>query len=217
VHSKTRNFVLTAGGILAILLLCPSLQATSLMLTGSPNFGYGGVLVGPYAANLDNDPNILVFCLDLHIDTYVGAGYDGEVSAPQTKMEKEAAFLASYSLYLGAPSGGLVGTVEGPISMAIWQLMGTMGTTAPDPAAQPFIRLAESAYSNDLIGGDFLNSVTIWTPSPAGSAQRFVTAVRDDSMIEDVAPEPGTLILLGTGGLLLSVLRALAIRHRRRI
>jgi hypothetical protein len=217
VRPNFRKWMLTAVGVPAILFLFPALHATSITLTGNPNFGYQGILVGPYAATLGTDPNSLVFCLDLHIDTYVGVGYLGDVSSPHTQLEKEAAFLASYALYLGAPSGGLVDTVEGPISMAIWQLMETMGSTPPDPAAQPFIQLAQSAYSNDLITPDFLSGVSIWSPNPAGSSQRFVTAIRDDSMIRSAVPEPGTLVLLGIGVLLLVVSRALAIRRRTRI
>jgi hypothetical protein len=199
---------------LVILLVSPRLDASSITLTGNPTFAYEGILVGPYAATLDTDPNSLVFCLDLHLDSYVGTRYDGSLTAPQTQREKEAAFLASYSLYLGAPSGGLVNSVEGPISMAIWQLMGTMGTTPNDPAAQPYIQLAQFADSDNAITPSFLGDVSIWTPTPAGSSQRFVTAIRKDSLIFDAlredlaaldnAPEPGTIVLLSIGVLLMA-------------
>jgi hypothetical protein len=213
---RSRKSILTVIGML-VLLLCPSSHATILNLTGNPSFGYQGILVGPYAATLGNDPNFWVFCLDLHLDTYVGATYDGNMSSPQTPAEQEVAFLASYALYLGAPSGGLVNNVEGPISMAIWQLMGTMGPTAPDPAAQPYIELAQAAYSDDLITPEFLSAVAIWTPSPEGSSQRFVTAIRDDSVILDAVPEPGTLVFMGSCVVLLALGRALAIRYVTRI
>jgi hypothetical protein len=212
----TRNFILTAVSTLAILLLCPTVKATSLQLTGSPNFGYQGILVGPYAATLGTDPNLLVFCLDLHLDTSVGTTYEGNLSSPHTQVEEEAAFLASYSLYLGAPRGDLVNNVEGPISMAIWQLMGTMGATPLDPAAQQYIHIAQSAYASGLITPAFLSSVNIWTPSPVGSVQRFVTAVRDDSMsltivpndsITSPTPEPGSMVFLASGVLLIALSR----------
>ena len=142
----------------------------------------------------------------------------GGLTTPSTEAEDEAAFLAAYSLYLGAPSSlpTIVTNVEGPVSLAIWQLMGTMGDTKPDPAAAPYIQFAEYAYSHDLIPTTFLATVSIWTPDQLGSQQRFITAVRDDSMIETALPEPGTAAFLGTGVLLLALGGAVAIRRRRR-
>ena len=78
------------------------------------------------------------------------------------------------------------------------------------------LRLAQYAYPHDLIPTTFLTSVSIWTPDQPGSQQRFMTAVRDDSMIETALPEPGTAAFLGTGVLLLALGGAVAIRRRRR-
>lgn len=215
---NTRRWILKSVCALAVTLCCRDMQAATIELTGNATFGYEGILVGPYAATLDGDLATQVFCLDLHIDTYLGRSYDGTLATPQTQMEEEAAFLASYALYLGAPSGGLVNSVEGPISMAIWQIMGTMGATVPDPAAQPYVELARSAYAGSAITPAFLSGVSVWTPSPEGSAQRFVTAISDDSMIHRAlngtqsaglseAPEPGTVAFLGTGLLLMALSR----------
>lgn len=214
----TRNFLLTVVSTLAILLFCHTLQASSITLAGNPypNFGYEGILVGPYVATLDEDPNSLVFCLDLHIDTYVNTPYAGTLSHPRTQAEKEAAFLAAYALHLGAPSGSLVNNVEGPISMAIWQLMGTLATTSLDPAAAPYIQLAQSAYSSGQISANFLSDVQIWSPAAGVTSQRFITAVREHDMFESAVPEPGTLVFLGTGVLLMALSRAIAKRRRTR-
>jgi hypothetical protein len=129
-----------------------------------------------------------------------------------TPEEEEAAFLASYSLYLGATSPtSNVSTVNGPISMAIWQLMGTLGSTAPDPAALPYIQMAQSAYNDGLIA-PYLSSFSIWTPSAGVSSQKFITAIRLDTMVLSATPEPGTVVFLGTGVLLMGLSR---IRRRR--
>ena len=200
------SLVLTAAS-LAILLFCPGMQATTIKITGNYSWSYEGIAVGPYLGSLDAGPDLSVFCLGLHLDTYVNTTYAGSLYKPASQAEEEAAFLASYSLYLGAPSSdpGMVKNVEGPISLAIWQLMGTLGGTAPDPAAQPYIQLAQSAYSQGRIPEAFLDKVSVWTPDQSGSSQRFIIAVRDDSMIEGAVPEPGTAILLGVGVLLLAL------------
>jgi hypothetical protein len=199
-----RSLVLAAGVALAI-LLCPGTQATTIKITGNYSWSYEGIAVGPYLGSLDGGPDLPVFCLDLHLDTYVNTTYAGSLYKPSTQAEEEVAFLAAYSLYLGAPSSdaAMVNNVEGPISLAIWQLMGTMGSTPPDPAAQPYVQLAQSAYSQGRIPEAFLDKVSIWTPDQADSSQRFLIAARDDSMVEGAVPEAGTAILFGIGALLL--------------
>src|ERR1035438_6894894 len=57
----------------------------------------------------------------------------------------------------------------------------------------------------------FLDRVSVWTPQTPGSSQRFITALRDDSMIEDAVPEPGTALFLSSG-LLLLVLGRISLR-----
>src|ERR1035437_9822688 len=169
-RSYTRSFILTAVVIPALLLLCPSMQASTIELTGNYSWNYEGIVVGPYLASLDGGPDLSVFCLDLHLETYVNTTYMGNLTTPSTPAEDEAAFLASYSLYLGAPSSlpAMVNNVEGPVSQAIWQLMGTLGATSPDPAALPYIQFAQYAYSHDLIPAAFLTSVSIWSPEQPG-------------------------------------------------
>ena len=109
------------------------MQATTIKLTGNYSWNYEGIAVGPYLASLNGAPDLSVFCLDLHISTGVQTTYTGGLTTPSTEAEEEAAFLASYSLYLGVPSSlpTIVNNVEGPISLAIWQLMGPWATPSP--------------------------------------------------------------------------------------
>jgi hypothetical protein len=132
--------------------------------------------------------------------------------------EQEAAFLASYALAQGAkPTGdnANVNTREGPISMAIWQTMQTLGSYPPDSNAAPFIALAQNNLNSPTLNyPDYLRSVTMWIPvNISGSVytfnpnfQRFMTEV------PFAAPEPGTVALMGTGVLLIALSR---LRRRR--
>ena len=166
-----------------------------------------GVQTCALPISIGGAPNLLVYCLDLHINTPVGTNFDGYLTHPSTPAEDEAAFLAAYSLTLGAPSvsSTAVNNYEGPISMAIWQLMGTLtqngSSTPPDPAAQHFINIATAAYNSGQITSSFLSSVNIWNPGTPGSG-----STAEQRFIEATTPEPTTLVLLG-GGLLLIALR----------
>jgi hypothetical protein len=218
-HSHTRKFVKSAAGTLAFLFFCLPLRAsTTLEITNVYNWSYidsngDNIVPGPYLATIGGVQNLLVFCLDLHISTPVGTTFDGYLTHPNTPAEEEAAFLAAYSLTMGVPDGNstIVQNDDGPISMAIWQLMGTLtqngNSTPPDPAAQNFIDLATAAYNSGQISSSFLSSVDIWNPGTPGSGstaeQRFIVAT---------TPEPGTMLFLGTGALLMALSR---IRRRR--
>jgi hypothetical protein len=218
-HPHPRKLVLAAVGALAFLLFCPAVRAnTTLELTNVFNWSYvdsngDSIVPGPYLATIGGVPNLLVYCLDLHIDTPVGTTFNGYLTHPNTPAQEKAAFLAAYSLTLGAPNGNstAVQNYDGPVSMAIWQLMGTLNqngsSTLPDPAAQHFIDLATAAYNNGQISSSFLSNVNIWNPGTPGSGstaeQRFLVAD---------TPEPATLVFLGSGLLLIALNQ---IRRRR--
>jgi hypothetical protein len=99
--------------------------------------------------------------------------------------------------------------------MAIWQTMQTLGSYPPDSNAAPFIAMAQNNLSNPTLNyPDYLRSVTMWIPvTISGNVdtfnpnfQRFMTEV------PCAAPEPGTVLLMGTGVLLIALSR---FRRRR--
>ena len=216
----TCSHILAAVSTLAISLCSPALRAnTALEITQSPLWSYTDSLSetttpGPYQATIGGVPNLLVFCLDLHINTPVGTAFDGYLTHPSTPAEDEAAFLAAYSLTQGAPSANqsVINSLEGPISMAIWQLMGTLvqngQTTQADPAAQHFVDMATGAYNSGQITTVFLSNVLIWNPGTPGSG-----STAEQRFLEVNTPEPATVVFLGGGLLLLALSR---IRRRRR-
>jgi hypothetical protein len=245
-RTYTRNFILTAVSALAVLLLCPALQATTVVsdmtLTESGGRTYGpayevygqakiGVYVGPYTDMFSNyygdNASFPAFCLDLNVNTTIGSSYPGTlytvdsyagvdtVATGATNMSlqqaEEVSFLASYALYLEAQDPANVHAVEGPIQMAIWQIMGTLGSTSADLGAETYVSTAQAAYLSNLITPD-ISHFSIWAPQHLGDTQRFVIAVEDEHMIRSAIPEPGTVIFLGTGVLLMALSR---IRRRR--
>jgi hypothetical protein len=207
----------TFAALLCCLACGHALHASTFILGQNPNQFFDGENVGPYPGTLIGSSFTNFFCLDFTLTSSWGVSYAGTVAAPKTQQEQEVAFLGAFALYKGSPSStpSEVNLVEGPISFAIWQIMGTLGTTGrPDPAAQPYIQIAQFAYTHNLIPQSYLNNVLIFTPNDH-SFQRFVTAVPDSAMVSmtlSEVSEPGTMALLGGALVLLS----LRIRGRNR-
>jgi hypothetical protein len=186
--------------LLCLLALSPALLGNTFTLGADQRQVFDSVNVGPYLGTLTGSTAAGFFCLDDTLTAVFGTAYNGAVAAPATQAEKEAAFLASYALYEGSPSSNpaIVNMVEGPISFAIWQIMGTLGSVPPDPAAQPFIQTAQYAYSHNLIPQAYLNTVLIFKPDNPG-IQRFITAVPNSAVVSAAVPESGTLYLIVAG------------------
>jgi hypothetical protein len=187
-------------------------------LGGDHNQVFRSENVGPYAGTLTGSDAVNFFCLDFNLVSYFGGSYGGTIAVPTTQQEEEAAFLGAYAIYKGSPGStpSEVNLVEGPISFAIWQIMGTLGTFHPDPAAQPYIQTAQYAYSHNLIPQSYLNSVMIFEPADH-SFQRFITAVPDNAMVSQTlseVSEPGTLALLGGALTLLSLCSRATFKRR---
>ena len=202
--------------LLCLLTLGPALLGSTFTLGADQRQIFDAENVGPYLGTLTGSSAAGFFCLDDTLTATFGTAYNGTVAAPATQQEKEAAFLASYALYKGSPSSQqtIVNSVEGPISFAIWQIMGTLGGTAPDPSAQPFIQMAQYAYSHNLIPPAYLSTVLIFSPSNPG-IQRFITAVPNSEVASSVVPESGTVALVAAG--LVLALPWYRRRHRRRL
>ena len=193
-----------------------------------------GEAVGPYPGELTGSTIGQFLCLDGNINTYWGSDITGTEAHPETKQEDEAAFLASLLLHDAGQAGVILNSFTapnpgptytqafaneytGPVTFALWQIMGTLtsGEAANMPnGTQGFVDLAVTAYDTIFNnptsalyaeGQEFLQSVWIFTPTPQGSNQRFITAVGDENLfppnppISTATPEPGTWGLFGTG------------------
>jgi hypothetical protein len=104
--------------------------------------------------------------------------------------------------------------------------MGTRATSETNtPNAIAYAALAVSEVQNHptvfAIGSTFMNTVLVWTPSvftaSSGSTiisgnQRFISAGSMPPGVLTSTPEPGTVVFLGTGVLLMALSR---IRRRK--
>jgi hypothetical protein len=134
--------------------------------------------------------SLLFYCIDESLGATFGQSYTGHMRALNNVNEYEAAFLAQYAVTHGAPSNDVTikNTIEGPISMAIWQLTGPMAIPQ-DAAAQPFIAMAQNAWATGQITAQFLSYYQVFVPDNT-SIQKFMTGS---------TPEPGSIILLMSG------------------
>jgi len=197
-------FQMAIGALWTVACTGVSHATTATFILGyDPNQVYMGVNVGPYPGSLTGSGATEFFCLNLDKPAAFDTSYPGTVSEPVGQSEDEVAFLSAYLLSKGSPGSdpNFVQQYEGPISFAIWQIMGTLGSTAPDPAAAQFVTLAQNAYNQGLITTAFLSNFLVFTPDN-DSIQSFITVVGNVP-----APEPGTMLLLGSG-LLAAVLFA---------
>jgi hypothetical protein len=181
---------------------------------------------GPYPGTLTGSPITLFFCLSANLEANWDTSYNGTESVPSGQQQEEAAFLASLFLSDAAANGitlttsvdsnhiatlnetasphgtdlsTFINNVQGPITMAIWQVMGTLptayGVTQNDPKAQSFVDLAGASY------GAFATSMNpydvVFVPGTSG-IQSFIG-------VSIATPEPSTLFLFGTGALLIAL------------
>lgn len=197
------------AALAGLLLMTTASFASPIVFTlgADPVQDYLNEDVGPYPGTLTNTQASVqgFFCLDEDLSSTFGARYSGTESVPLTPQEQEAAFLASLAMQL-------THTEDGPISFAIWQIMGTLGTHPQDPAAQKYVELANYAYANSLICSHLLNQAIIFTPAD-DTVQRFISAVSDTFDVQTAlvamnadtvaTPEPSTW---NTAGLCLVLL-----------
>ncbi len=142
------------------------------------------------------------------MNTSIGVTYSGKVVAPTTVEEIEAAYLEDQVFKAGGYNAP-VGTIGGPYSMAVWQLMFPSSvhnasngySFAPDPAAVDLILEAETAVANGTWNKYKAARYGIFVPYDLESSQRFgiISAVDDPNRNLTVNPEPSSFILFGTG------------------
>jgi hypothetical protein len=137
-------------------------------------------------------------CLDINNGTQVGTYYSGTFGYAVTTADDEVSWLAD-QLAGTTPNNPL--TYTGAISMAIWQLefpssTDSEGGTMPiDPAAKIWITDAVNA-----VDGGYKPDSVFFTPN-SSTSQRFVeiSLTKQPGTLGLLSPEPGSLVLMGTG------------------
>ncbi len=148
-------------------------------------------------------------CEDINNPTDVGTFYSGTFGVAETTADDEVSWLADQ---LAGTTPNNPSTYTGAISMAIWQIEFLSsndwdgGPMPIDPAAQIWVTDAENAVADG-----YQPDSVFFTPSDS-SAQRFVeiSLTAKPGTLQLLAPEPGSLVLMGTG------LLGLALMLRRR-
>jgi|ERR1035438_312145 hypothetical protein len=231
-RSNTLNYTLTAATAAAVLFFCPALRANATITVSWSN--PGGYATATTASNPFGAPSWttqLVFCLDGNQYYSGGGGTLATTSSTVTAtQEEEAAFLAAYAGYLD-PShndNNSTSTVESDIQTAIWDVMHTLpGVTVTGNALTDYNKAVSEVANNPTLfatGSAFMNTVLVWTPSPftvntgttiVSGNQRFIGVGSLTPQIITTltsTPEPGTMVFLGTGVLLMALSR---IRRRK--
>jgi hypothetical protein len=223
----SRNFILTAVITLTILLLCPGLHANTLISLSITSNPYG--VYGPYYATIGTTPNLAIFCEDGdkgvptqgYLTKFKDFAQHWTDTNPATGLanqerEEEAILLASWAMAVPNKTQAVLI----PYQLAIWSVMGSLGGYTGayngDTTAQGYKASAIAAVGDQVkygINSAFMSTVEIFTPASwVYDVNGNITTIGTDQRFIVFTPEPGTIVLLGTGVLLLALGR---IRRRR--
>lgn len=214
---------------MALVICAPAVVADTLTLTGVNPSGasLGGVYTGPYVATINGVSGILVICDDFQTHTSLNqtltvtqtlvsdltgpaansvVKFDRTDSSQQQADYMTAAYLAIQMVAVDQST--IAGRLQASLlNYALWNLFydGAVNalTATQKAGALAYLAAAETATSFHTV--DMYSNVSIWTPTPNGAAQEFIS-VR--------VPEPGTIDLLAFNGLALVGLGWLVRRRR---
>lgn len=217
---------LTTLFLFAMLSVVPlsasSIQFTFTGVNGTTAFGY---YVGPYSGQLGSTL-VPLYCDDFANEVNFGQAWranlstitaGSDLSATRYGTTKNALQLYQEIAWLDSQYSTQPTSQYGDIQATVWDIFDPQ--QAPTPSSNYWLQQAQKNYSN--IAFDSFRVVTNVGPVLAtGQVQEFLTILTPAQMVGAVqAPEPGSMAMLMTGGLVAGGLlyaRSAKLRRRRK-
>jgi hypothetical protein len=183
----------------ALAVWAPGVFADTLTLTGVNPSGanLGGVYTGPYVATVNGVSNIMVICDDFQTHTPLNQQFTvtetlvSELTGPTANQvvkfdrnnaaEQQADYMTAAYLaiqLIGVNQSTSTGRLQASlINYAIWNLFydGAINglTSTQKTGVLGYLTAAEAATFGHTV--DMYSNVSIWTPTPNGAAQEFLS------------------------------------------
>lgn len=170
-------------------------STVTLQLTSAQGTSYGGDYVYPYYVSINGgSPAASLMCISYDNEVAFGESWTATVTPITTPLQEEAAWLFNDD-NAAISAGDTARQIDD--QWAAWELFSTnaQNATPPDAGAATQLALAGSEYGSEP--PSFYEKFVIYAPNnggwPAGDEQP------QDFLGAAPTPEPGTLILLGSG------------------
>ncbi len=168
-------------------------STVTLELTGVQGTSYGPGYVYPYYVSVNGaSPSLPMMCISYDNDVYFGESWTATTTAASGQLQEEAVWLFNDD-NVAIAAGDTARQIAD--QWAAWELFSKNAQNAAAPAgAATQLALAEAAYASEP--ASFYSDFVIYVPQ-AGSQPSGDQLPQN--FIGYATPEPGTLVLLGTG------------------